>query len=66
MFVHFAICNTEHNPPKIYKIYFQKEKNGKKHFSIFVGSQIQLKMSFMVLEIWLLPLEKLARFFRGV
>ena len=64
MSVHFAICNTKHNPPKIYKICFQKEKNGKKHTSIFVGSQIQLKMSFMALEIWLLPMEKLASFFR--
>ena len=50
-FVHFAICNRKHNPPKNYKIYYQNS------FLLFLwGAKVQMKMGFMVLEIWLFGL----------
>ena len=42
----FPIYNTKHNLLTNCKIHGQK-----KHLTIFMGSKVQMKMSFMVLEI---------------
>ena len=49
MFVHFTTFNTKHNPPKT--IRYIAEKNGIS--MLFRGFKMHMKMSFMVLEIWL-------------
>ena len=50
IFVHFTIYNTRHNPPKIIKYIVESIE-----YSIIRlwGSKMQMKRSFMVLEIWL-------------
>ena len=58
MFVHFTIYNTKHNPPKVYKIYIVKNSI----FLLLWICKLQMKMSFMVLEIWLLALESFGNF----
>ena len=57
MLAHFAISNIDHNPPKSRNVVF------KIVFSVFMGLQIQIKMSFMGLKIGLSGFEKVFKIF---
>ena len=56
MFVHFTIYNTKHNPPKSIKYIVQSSV-----FLLLWGVKMQIKMNFMVLEIWLFGFGKFGK-----
>ena len=58
MFVIFIIYNTKHNPPEKYKIYHKNRV-----FLLLWGFKMQIKMSFMGLEILLFGYGKVLELF---